>query len=591
MILEGRAGHSACSPDPFADRPRSGPPKEWSIAIYRGASLGDLQPAIAPALTADGFAADPFLFEGHLFFEVKTNKGEIAVAEFPSLRDLGVVLAEPFHLSYPHVFRAGEEIFMTPESIEARAVRLYRAVEFPRQWELDRVIVDGVYADPTPFEHGGRWWLFACPRPFRHDTLSRFCADDVRGPWREHPRSPIVTGDPRRARPAGRVQTIGGQLVRFAQDCHPAYGSGVRAFAITTLTTSEYEEHELSSEPLLYASGLGWNRDGMHHIDLQRSGGELVACVDGYTVVPESPPSISLNDADDAVWETMLSATTAHHVFGLPAWFRAACRADASLTPHVVVARRRDRITGILPLVIRPDGTRAFATAMSDVNDAVAFDPETVRHLVRAAGGPLDLRCLREDGVLLHALREMPEVTVSPDIDCFVADVDSRYFASRSRNFRKTLARYERRAREAGLSVVELPSIDVNLFLTLHRARFGSRSRIDAVFLAEVLPLFRYFAVVRGDEVLAVDLVADDGHILGVWNGGFLPEVAPLSPGRLLFAAEIRAARSRVDFLRGTHAYKEHWATRTETLYRATGAPASRRLDGRRPGAGRRDAA
>ncbi|HEV2722840.1 MAG TPA: GNAT family N-acetyltransferase, partial [Thermoanaerobaculia bacterium] len=567
MILEGRAGHSACSPDPLAGRPRSGPPKEWSIAIYRGASLDDLQPEAAPALTADGFAADPFLFDGHLFFEIKSNKGEIAAAEFPSLRGLGVVLAEPFHLSYPHVFRAGGEIFMTPESIEARAVRLYRAVDFPRRWDLDRVILDGVYADPTPFQHDGRWWLFACPRPFRHDVLSLFWADDVRGPWREHPRSPIIEGDPRRSRPAGRVQTIGGQLIRFAQDCHPAYGSGVRAFAINTLTTAVYEERELSSEPLLRASGRGWNRDGMHHIDLQRAGGGWVACVDGYTIVPETPPSISMNDAVDAEWEAMLEVTTARRVFGSPAWFRAACRADAALTPHVVVARRRGRVTGILPLVIRPDGTRAFATAMSDVNDAVAFDPETARHLVRAAGRPLDLRCLREDGVLLRALREMPEVTIEPDIDCYVADIDQGYFATRSRNFRKVLARHERRA--AGLAVVELPSIDAEVFLALHRARFADRSHLNADFVRDVLPLFRVFAIVRGNEILAADLVAENG----VWNGGFLPEVAEHSPGRLLFAAEIRAAIAagykRFDFLRGTHAYKAGWATRTERLWSA----------------------
>jgi CelD/BcsL family acetyltransferase involved in cellulose biosynthesis len=60
------------------------------------------------------------------------------------------------------------------------------------------------------------------------------------------------------------------------------------------------------------------------------------------------------------------------------------------------------------------------------------------------------------------------------------------------------------------------------------------------------------------------------GNSLCSWNGGRLPEAARWSPGRLLFAAGIEHAIAlgleEYDLLRGTHAYKESWATHSRTI-------------------------
>jgi len=38
--------------------------------------------------------------------------------------------------------------------------------------------------------------------------------------------------------------------------------------------------------PILKASGVGWNKDGMHHIDLhQVEQDKWIACVDGFYIV------------------------------------------------------------------------------------------------------------------------------------------------------------------------------------------------------------------------------------------------------------------------------------------------------------------
>jgi len=54
------------------------------------------------------------------------------------------------------------------------------------------------------------------------------------------------------------------------------------------------------------------------------------------------------------------------------------------------------------------------------------------------------------------------------------------------------------------------------------------------------------------------------------WNGGFLPDAAQYSPGRLLFAAGIEHAIAsgleEYDLLRGSHAYKASWATHSRTI-------------------------
>ncbi|HEX2059658.1 MAG TPA: GNAT family N-acetyltransferase, partial [Thermoanaerobaculia bacterium] len=531
--------------DPFAGRPRTGPPKHWSVATYGGASWRDLRPLRAPSLTATdltgidaAFVADPFLDRDgdtwRLFFEVKnaaSGRGEIAAAhsnDALAWHSDGVVLAEPFHLSYPHVIRADGEVWMTPESVEAGAVLLYRASPYPLRWTLHARLIEGVYADPTPFVHDGRWWMFACPRPMKHDALSLFTAERITGPWREHPRSPLINGDASRCRPAGPVRMLDGVPVRFAQDCVPAYGTGVRAFAITTLTSADYAEQELASMSVPRASGSGWNRDGAHHLDIHRDGELWIAVTDGYTLVPDEPPAIAVEDplriADE--WDAMFDLCDAHPVFSSPAWFLAASR-----NPRVYVARRQGRITGILPLVER-DGVLEFATPLSDYNDVVAFDEDTAARLVRALDRPLSLRGVRPDSKLYRALPSPPEI----ETQCARASLP---LAKQCRVFRKSLARAQRAAAREGFSVVVLREHVAEHLLALHEARFGAAGRLTAhaeILRAAFPPLvasgrIRAYALVRGDDVFAIDITFVDRTTVASWNGGFRAEVAHLSPG------------------------------------------------------------
>jgi hypothetical protein len=278
----------------------------WSIGIYTGKSPLELGPAPQisnPVLTRDSVSdvhatlvADPFMLQAngtwYMFFEVmneQSGRGEIGLAVSQDAfrwRYQQIVLREPFHLSYPYVFEWRNTCYMVPESYQAKSVRLYKAIEFPTRWTLVTTLLDGdSFIDPTLFHFNNHWWLFAdlSRPPYYAGTLRLFHADCLTGPWVEHPKSPVVEANPHIARPAGRVVILDGKVIRYTQDCCPEYGSRVRAFEITELTSTTYREQAVDLPPIIQAGGKNWNESGMHHVDPHYSGdGQWIACVDGF---------------------------------------------------------------------------------------------------------------------------------------------------------------------------------------------------------------------------------------------------------------------------------------------------------------------
>lgn len=303
MGIAGRARHYLAKAL-FRDRRQRVKPKlrqVWSIGVYGGESpldlhpLGDVEnPILSRTDIGDGearFVADPFALHVEdrwfLFFETvgrSDNRGRIGMATSKDglhWRYQGIVLAEPFHLSYPCVFAWNGRYFMVPESGAVNAIRLYEADAFPWRWRYVGSLLDRhPYVDATVFQWDERWWLFSA-EGHSHDTLRLFTAPDLFGPWQEHPASPVISGDGRVARPAGKPLRWNGRLFRFAQDCVLRYGVAVRAFEIRRLTLDEYEEVEAQPQAVLAATGNGWNALGMHHLDLHWHDDRWLAFVDG----------------------------------------------------------------------------------------------------------------------------------------------------------------------------------------------------------------------------------------------------------------------------------------------------------------------
>jgi hypothetical protein len=278
--------------------------ERWSIGIYMGFSplkIIDSQkiknPVISRRNITDvraGFVADPFMLwvnsTWYMFFEIlnqKTQRGEIGLATSQNAVDWTyqqIVLAEPFHLSYPYVFEWKNEYYMIPESAQAEAIRLYKASQFPLEWTFIGDIMSGSsFLDSSVFRYADTWWLFTeTSSDYRFDTLRLFYSNELLGSWVEHPKSPIVSGNAHIARPGGRVLVMNDKILRYAQDCQPDYGTQVRAFEISELSATQYYEQELEGGVILAPSGSGWNGSGMHHVDPHlMPDGSWIACVDG----------------------------------------------------------------------------------------------------------------------------------------------------------------------------------------------------------------------------------------------------------------------------------------------------------------------
>jgi hypothetical protein len=277
--------------------------EQWTIGIYRSNSpfhFNALQGWINPLFRAQDvtdvpakFVADPFLIKDgntwDLFFEVYNNatkQGDLAVATSKNTWTWDyqkVIIDEPFHLSYPYVFKADDGYYLIPESFEANSIRLYKADEFPTKWSFVKTLVEGRdYVDNSIVFYNGKWWLFSSVTS--NDKLYLHYADSLQGPWKEHPLSPIVSGDVHKSRPSGRLLVVDGELYRFTMDVNPPEGTHrVMVYKITEVSPTTYSEKLAQEAPVLQPSGSGWNGQAMHQLDpVQVGPNSWVASVDGF---------------------------------------------------------------------------------------------------------------------------------------------------------------------------------------------------------------------------------------------------------------------------------------------------------------------
>jgi hypothetical protein len=202
-----------------------------------------------------GYYADPCLVKkddtNYVFFEeydLKAGKGAIACAIIDSSGGCSkpeTVLERNYHLSYPHVFEWHADMYMVPESVSNRTIELYRAIRFPHQWELIKVLMSDIKAaDTTLCFYRGKYWMFtniASSLDSEPDNLCLFSAESPLGPWRPHRKNPVIT-DNSRSRPAGALFCVDGDLFRPSQDCSRDYGQAMWLNRVTVLSDDEYEE-------------------------------------------------------------------------------------------------------------------------------------------------------------------------------------------------------------------------------------------------------------------------------------------------------------------------------------------------------------
>eukprot|EP00123_Amoebidium_parasiticum_P020383 comp4888_c0_seq1/m.993 comp4888_c0_seq1/g.993 ORF comp4888_c0_seq1/g.993 comp4888_c0_seq1/m.993 type:complete len:808 (-) comp4888_c0_seq1:32-2455(-) len=290
---------------------------QWSIGLAHGdspttlsfsekLSVGNIDAWDLPA----DFLADPFVIQTpkgalvknpdlhpyYLFFESKyvyyhggngrsaplkpslLGNGVISVAWGDSMTpdangrlwryEKQVLVEDPYHLSYPFVFEHKGEVWMIPEIGDVKQVRLYRAHNFPYDWRVEKVLLEGApFRDTSPILKDGRWWLFTHVSGTDEFHIYYSDTDDiVTAKWTLHPRTPMYVGDLKYSRPGGRPVIHNGHIYRFVQDSSNRYGEKVRIMRVDALTTTEFSEVDVG----VYGpeDDKPWKSRRTHHVDV-----------------------------------------------------------------------------------------------------------------------------------------------------------------------------------------------------------------------------------------------------------------------------------------------------------------------------------
>lgn len=223
--------------------------QNWKIAFIRGEITEMIN---QPPNT---FWADPFCInEGDdmwVFFEEmeENQKGKISACKIngSEVTEKKTVLEQPFHLSFPNVFRKNGKYYMLPEQSESGRLDLYTADRPGGVWEYHSTLIPNIRAlDPVWIYHDGKYWLFFNKiEDFEYDNNERiyiYYSDDLFSTnWKPHRQNPVIINISK-SRNAGSIFEKDGYLYRPSQNCEISYGAEVILNKITKLTEDEYEE-------------------------------------------------------------------------------------------------------------------------------------------------------------------------------------------------------------------------------------------------------------------------------------------------------------------------------------------------------------
>ena len=220
------------------------------------------------------YYADPMLFEwqgrSYLFvedFDHAKSKGSLAVSELAADgTPLGftVILARPYHLSFPNVFSRHGSVYLMPETRSAGRIELYRAIDFPNVWRRERTLLDypGVETVLHCLDDGRELMMTGiADTPRAQVSMHLFVAKDLQSEWRLHPRSPVHC-DVRYSRNAGPVIFVPGEgIVRVSQDGSLYYGRQMHFHRISKISAEDYGEEWIGTRN---AVDIGHSAGGTH---------------------------------------------------------------------------------------------------------------------------------------------------------------------------------------------------------------------------------------------------------------------------------------------------------------------------------------
>lgn len=227
--------------------------------------------------------ADPFILRvtedeivllvEELSYEI--NRGRIAKLVVDrrtfKLLSMKIILDLPTHLSFPMIFRKGEDVIVIPENSASGKSTAYRYDEKNDEMQFIGIVCEQPLTDATILEYGENSYVLATSLPNPNgNKLQIFQFDNER--LKAQPLYDF-TFDSTVARNAGSPFKMDGKLYRPAQDCSGEYGKGViiQEIEIDKSNSRMSFEDVASIYPFNYNYHLGLHtlniHDGMCVID------------------------------------------------------------------------------------------------------------------------------------------------------------------------------------------------------------------------------------------------------------------------------------------------------------------------------------
>lgn len=224
--------------------------------------------------------ADPFIcgHEGkeYVFAEVMDywqGVGRIGVAEVidKQIQDFKIIIKEPFHMSFPHIFQQEERWYMVPETGSSRQMRLYEATSFPYEWKLSAILKENVNWVDTVFRFINENKAIGLTYDFDEKVAKPIVLD------MENKTMEIIQVDGTYSleRPGGTFYTKEGKMYRVLQDCVRCYGDFMHVFEVKECNEKcidEIEVGEIHAQDIVFDDSIQkeythtYNRDEIYEI-------------------------------------------------------------------------------------------------------------------------------------------------------------------------------------------------------------------------------------------------------------------------------------------------------------------------------------
>ena len=189
-----------------------------------------------------------------------------------TIEKMDILLEEDTHLSFPNIWRNGNDVYVYPENYESGELNLYKLVDNATRLEKVRVLCPAPLTDAVMTEVFGKRQIFSTkfPNPNGNELYVYTLNEHA-----EIINVACAQFDDNHARMAGQFFEYKGKIYRPAQDCNEVYGGAVIIESVEKIGNQyifQPIKRLTSKHPRLHV--------GMHTLNVYK--GVVVVDVKGY---------------------------------------------------------------------------------------------------------------------------------------------------------------------------------------------------------------------------------------------------------------------------------------------------------------------